>query len=75
MECEVTETESPKKDEEHAPRGLLGTQSSTPPIQDNQGTETNQSLVSPNTTWYTDEPMNTKLDDEAEFPPLALPSD
>ncbi|XP_028395298.1 WD repeat domain phosphoinositide-interacting protein 2-like [Dendronephthya gigantea] len=74
-ECEVTETEQPKKDEEHAPRGLLGTQSSTPPTQDNQSTETNQSQVPQNTTWYTDEPMNTKLDDEAEFPPLTLPSD
>ncbi|CAB4007778.1 WD repeat domain phosphoinositide-interacting 2-like [Paramuricea clavata] len=75
-ESEATgETEQPKKDEESAPRGLLGTQSSTPPTQDNQETGSNQSQASPNTTWYTDEPMNTKLDDEAEFPPLTLPSD
>ena len=75
-ECEATgETEQPKKDEEPAPRGLLGTQSSTPPTQDNQDAGPNQSQAPPNTTWYTDEPLNTKLDDEAEFPPLTLPSD
>lgn len=67
------ESEKPRKDEELTPKGLLGTQSTTPPTQDSVETDDNQLQTTKNTTWYTEETSTEKHDDD--IPPLAMPSD
>ena len=69
------------KGDESPSKGLLGTTTS-PVCPDDDGGATGTGKPSAETgghatTWYTDEQPNEvgKLDDDAEFPPLTLPSD